>query len=1046
MNSKVPENFQDPPSFYRPWPLFVLNDEYEPGAGEARLTELLTNLARVGYGGVFLHPRPGLITEYLSPRWFEIVRHCVSECVRLGLIPALYDENSYPSGFAGGHVPSLLPETELQYVVPKTGSWPELPPTDAIVVYRMEKGIPEKPWEKDLSQKGDWMAFVIEPGHKSPWHGGFAYTSLLHPATAPLFLRTTHDRYRMELGDDLWKACAAIFTDEPHLPANAGGPWGSGLHFNATVQSEFAVRNGYRIEERLSDLYFDSVTSAATRFDFYETTHNLWLKNFAVPILDWCKQNAILLTGHYLEHDWPCPYATPGHVHLLSLMDWPGTDLLDCFALAGHDYGDTQNLDPAVQGAEPHALYFLKQVQSIANQLGKERVLNETWGAGGHDSTPVDWLRIGRYLAVHGVNLFVPHFSTTTIRGARKNDNPQFFSEQSPWFDALKPLNDELGRLSWINTQGRSVQRILVIDPLTTGYCLSAKSDCLDIWPSDASLSQQLELMAATQLSIRPLRHSVSDFCQSLSDAQCDFDIGDEYVLADTAKLVGDRLQVGLQTYEFIVLPPGLKNLRSATVELLRRFVLQGGKIFGLQPTETWRDGRANDWSNTLGVRWSDSSQELLEKIQRHVPPRFRGASPFPSGVAHSRRVVGDNIFYLVVNSSLMAWSGSVILEDEGGVSEWDPSTGTIAAFSRRLDLPPGKAKILCVDPSLASAGFQACFPLSPAAAQTVVKTDFLSAEPIEKNVMVLDTASLTVGSKSFSEQLVYETNRIYWEHHGMETNGWNAVVQFRDDMLRKSETMPFSTGGCAAYRLKIGSGVELASIEVAFECPEQWKLRINGVEVSAVNGDRWLDYRIVRVGVGYLLDYGQNLIELVASPFDVRQEVHQIYVLGEFSVVPDISGFHLEKHAAPMNVGPWKDQGMPFYDRKVRYDFNRPSGAGCIRVGPTQWHGSVIEICCGSRRAEMYGPEVALVLDESDPLEFFVIATGLPFNLLGPWHKPGLLPKHGWSNFWHGEDVSNDPQSGHNYRFLELGLLEAPDWIPDEVNSPDDILGCYEK
>ena len=89
--------FSNPSNSFRPWPFFVLNDEYETGPGEKRLTELLENLARVGYGGVFLHPRPGLITEYLSPRWFEIIRHCIAECRRLGLVPALYDENSYPS-------------------------------------------------------------------------------------------------------------------------------------------------------------------------------------------------------------------------------------------------------------------------------------------------------------------------------------------------------------------------------------------------------------------------------------------------------------------------------------------------------------------------------------------------------------------------------------------------------------------------------------------------------------------------------------------------------------------------------------------------------------------------------------------------------------------------------------------------------------------------------------------------------------------------------------------------------------------------------------
>jgi hypothetical protein len=97
----LPETFRSLPAEYGPAPLLVFNDEHEGVAGETRITEALEGHERVGYGGVFLRPRPGLMTEYLSTRWFELVRHDVSECRRLGLIPYLYDENSYPSGFAG---------------------------------------------------------------------------------------------------------------------------------------------------------------------------------------------------------------------------------------------------------------------------------------------------------------------------------------------------------------------------------------------------------------------------------------------------------------------------------------------------------------------------------------------------------------------------------------------------------------------------------------------------------------------------------------------------------------------------------------------------------------------------------------------------------------------------------------------------------------------------------------------------------------------------------------------------------------------------------
>jgi hypothetical protein len=68
--------------------------------------------------------------------------------------------------------------------------------------------------------------------------------------------------------------------------------------------------------------------------------------------------------------------------------------------------------------------------------------------------------------------------------------------------------------------------------------------------------------------------------------------------------------------------------------------------------------------------------------------------------------------------------------------------------------------------------------------------------------------------------------------------------------------------------------------------------------------------------------------------------------------------------------------------------------------------------------------------LTAKDPEEFTLTVTGLPLNLLGPWHKPSLLPKHGWASFWHGGDIPNAPQAGKDYHLLDLGLFSAPRWL----------------
>ncbi|MFQ3671609.1 MAG: hypothetical protein SNJ84_09145, partial [Verrucomicrobiia bacterium] len=106
------ENFVNPPSGYRPVPLWIWNGE----VSRERITEMLKQFQEQGMGGVFIHPRPGLVTEYLSPAWFEFWGFALEECKRLGLGCHIYDENSYPTGFAGGHVMADNPLCTLRFI------------------------------------------------------------------------------------------------------------------------------------------------------------------------------------------------------------------------------------------------------------------------------------------------------------------------------------------------------------------------------------------------------------------------------------------------------------------------------------------------------------------------------------------------------------------------------------------------------------------------------------------------------------------------------------------------------------------------------------------------------------------------------------------------------------------------------------------------------------------------------------------------------------------------------------------------------------------
>ena len=106
----VQKELKDPPKSFRSAPLWVWNTKVT----EAERDRMLTEFSNQGFGGAFIHPRPGMITDYLSNDWFNLYKFSLETGKKLGLDIWIYDENSYPSGFAGGHVPAQMPESYNQ--------------------------------------------------------------------------------------------------------------------------------------------------------------------------------------------------------------------------------------------------------------------------------------------------------------------------------------------------------------------------------------------------------------------------------------------------------------------------------------------------------------------------------------------------------------------------------------------------------------------------------------------------------------------------------------------------------------------------------------------------------------------------------------------------------------------------------------------------------------------------------------------------------------------------------------------------------------------
>ena len=89
MNDKVLSAIRDTAKSYGSVPFWSWNDDLEP----EELRRQIRAMDKIGMNGFFMHARGGLVTEYLSDRWFECINACVDEAKKLGMDAWSYDEN-----------------------------------------------------------------------------------------------------------------------------------------------------------------------------------------------------------------------------------------------------------------------------------------------------------------------------------------------------------------------------------------------------------------------------------------------------------------------------------------------------------------------------------------------------------------------------------------------------------------------------------------------------------------------------------------------------------------------------------------------------------------------------------------------------------------------------------------------------------------------------------------------------------------------------------------------------------------------------------------
>lgn len=1001
--------FADPPAEYRSAPLWVWNDRVT----KEEIATQLADFRAHGIGGVFIHPRPGLITPYLSDEWFDLCRHAVETGKSLGMKVWIYDENSYPSGFAGGHVPAEMPDSAgLGMRLTKAEAIPASFAEKPLAVLRKSgsgfEDVTDKSQERGAAAalgSGEYYIFDIQKASPSPWFGGFTYVDLMRREVTEKFLDLTLNAYKRAVGSEFGATIPGSFQDEAEITPVSGK---NVVNYTPAIFDAFQKKWGYDLRPNLASLFEEVGDWTTVRHNFYATTLDLFVEGWAKPYSEYCAANNLWFTGHYFEHEWPRPNMTSDYLAMMSYSHMPGIDvLMNQWSTDGHaQFGN----------ARPP-----KEIRSIANQLGLSRTMSETYGAGGWDLRFFDQKRIADWEFALGVNFINQHLSYVTIMGARKRDHPQSFSYHEPWWPAYKTMGDYLGRLSVAMSLGRQVNRLLVLEPTTTA------------WMYYTPVAEHERLKAVGT--------KFTDFINRLETDHIEYDLASEDVLRRHARAESGQLIVGERHYEVFVIAPGTENLNAPTVDLLSRYLASGGRVVSLVNAPGSVDGRASDAvaalakghpRNWLHVLEAEGLSELGRVTAEDI--EFSNLSGDLSMFFHHRRVLADGELVFLANVSPERSMTGRFTAKGRSVEAWDPLTGRAAPYpcsvkkaraTVEFDVPPGGSALFCLRPAKGEPVFRDDRDWKEMIAEAPV-----DVQPAGPNVLILDYCDIRLGGRVEKNLYFYDAQKKAFLHHGLKANPWDSAVQYKTNILDLDKFAPDS-GFEATFWFDAAPGIDFDSLRLVVERPALFRVTVNGAAVAPLDNEWWLDKSFGVFDLGRLARPGRNRVALMSRPFTIFSELEPVYALGNFGLESQAQGFRLVPQKE-LGLGPWMEQGRPFYASGVSYvkNFQVPAaGPGqpryIVKLG--KWLGSVAEVRVGEKTAGYlaFAPFELDITDFLSPGSNTVSVTvfGTLKNTLGPHHNGPALGT-AWPGMFQKGAAGGHPR-GTEYSVVGYGLFD---------------------
>jgi hypothetical protein len=992
--------FEEPPAEYTTSPFFVWNAEIT----KEEIDRYLNDFKREGSSQVFIHPRPGLVTEYLSDKWFELFKYTVERGKELGMKIWIYDENSYPSGFAGGHVPAEMPESYNQGQGLLMARMKSLPDTAGkyFLILKEDNGSftdITASLDDEKGRKNNYCLFSKTYNPKSDWYGGFSYVDLLYPGVTQKFIELTMSGYQKYTGDEFGKTIPGTFTDEPQIKSPGG------IRYTPDLFSEFRDKWGYDLKTCLPSLYEEVGDWKKIRHNYTQTLLDMFIERWSKPWNEYCESKNLKFTGHYWEHEWPNMRSDGDNMALYIWHQVPAIDML------------FNQFDDSTTGAQFGNIRSVKELASAANQAGRIRKLCETYGGSGWDLTFKGMKRNGDWEYALGVNLMNQHLTYFSMAGARKYDYPPSFDYHEPWWNDYHYINEHYARLSLALSSGRQVNHILVLEPTTTAWLYYS--------------------YVARNPRVYEVGQAFQSFIGKMEKNQVEYDLGSENIMKTLGEVRGSDLIVGDCTYGKVIIPPLTENLDLSTFRLLKSFVSGGGTLIAFA-IPSLIDGSQNDElkeffkdGNNNIIRENELTEQVISDYLKNEEVVF---SDIKGGALyHHVRSLNDGRLIFVVNSSLVdSLTGILTVKGKNAV-ELNTLTGETSGYasetegdmvSMKLGLPPAGSLLLFI-PSAESTEY----PLkkSPETKSVINSISPMVIKRDSLNVVTLDFCDITIGGETTRNQHVYNADEQVFKYFGfVNGNPWNHSVQYRTNLVDR-DTFGINSGFIATYYFTVKGKFDFSSFKAVVERPWLRTVTINGTEVKPEEGKWWLDRAFGVFNIADMVREGENSLTVLSSPMRILAETEPVYILGDFSVEPAEKGWYINAPANRYTTGSWLKQGLPFYSWGMTYskDFMIDNKEGVYMLSAGNWEGTVAEVTVNGQKAAIiafppYQADISKYISQGNNTIGIKVIGSLR-NLLGPHHNN---PPEGFASPSSWRNVKNYPP-GKEYRLYDYGLMD---------------------